>query len=472
MNAFVPLLILYCLITAGSASILFFSFKGKVDVSGHYFLVSELTMFAAIALIILTNLNFNLITPIVLFFGNVLYGVAELAIFFSIYAIARKNNVFFTFLMVALVVTYSIVMEILRLNVNPNLPFLIVPLIISIFQFGTFYIYRYITDKELRSNPFLKWICYLEFILGCISIVRALSFFTSEVIVQRQPPLLSVLIYTLVITLSIFRYFAYQSFRMTWAKPLTHPKNFLNENLVRALEEKNQLLEKLSKSNRMIGMGALASSLAHQLSQPLTAVNLKIEILKRHIDKLGSPTRIHDLAEEINIQLKSLTELVINLRYLFGNQPNNFKKVELKEISDAILKIIEPTIQSNKINFIKTYKDSPIVLGDAIQLQQILVNLFNNAIEAVNSNQNNNKNIELEISQIGLMAKIVIKDNGPGIDQHNLSTLFELYKTTKKEGMGLGLWLSKIIIQRHQGDIRVEIQPNGTHFVIEIPITD
>jgi len=472
MNAFIPLLLVYGFITIGSASILYFSFKGKVDRSGNYFLISELAMLGVIIQTLLTNLYPNFATPIVLFLGNFFYGVAEGAIFFSVYTLTRKNDTLFAVLILILVALYDIVIEIVRFNINPNLPFLVAPFLSSIFELSTFFLYYIIKDKELKSNPFLKSVCYLEFTLGCMSLVRALSFFTSEVITHRQPSTVSLLIYTLIITLCIFRYIAYQSFRMSWVRPATHPENFLNKNLVRALEEKNQLLEKLSRSNRMIGMGALASSLAHQLSQPLTGVNLKIEILKRSLDKLELPTRAHHLVDEINSELKNLTELVKNLRFLFGNQPNNFKKLELKEISESILKIIEPTIQSNKIIFTKNYKNSPIVLGDAIQLQQVLINLFNNAIEAVNANQNKNKNIELEISQIGPMARIIIKDNGPGIEEHNLLTLFELYKTTKNEGMGLGLWLSKIIIQRHQGDIKVENQPDGTRFVIEIPITD
>lgn len=470
MNPIVPLMTLYGLITLGSASILFFSFKGKVDASGNYFLVAELAMLPVIIQVISTNLIPGIASPLILFLGNFFYGLSEAAIFFGIYVLTRRNNTIFLMATIIYIAIYCIFLEILRFYYDAKLPLLVGPIFFSIFEFGTFYICRNLTNKELRSNLFLKWLCYLEFSLGCISIVRILSNLTDEPVTPRQPALSGIVIFIVIIFISVFRYIAYQSFRMSWANFSTNPANFLNKNLVRVLEEKNQLLEKLLISNRMIGMGALASSLAHQLSQPLTGVNLLIELLRRHLHKLGSSIETLKLVDDINAQLNNLTELVKNLRFLFGNQPNNFKEIVLTNVSDAILKIIEPTIEANKIKFIKIYNASPIVLGDAIQLQQVLINIFNNAIEAINDAPNVKKVIEMEISQIGLLAQITIKDSGMGIDSMTQSSLFELYKTTKKGGMGLGLWLSKIIIEKHHGEIKVENHQSGTLIIIQIPV--
>lgn len=469
MNAIVPIMTLYGLITLGSAGILFFSFKGKVDTSGNYFLIAELGMLPVIIQVISTNLIPNIATPLVFFLGNFFYGLSEAAIFFAIYVLTRKNNSFFFIATIIYIASYCIFLEILRYYYDPKLPLLIAPIFFSIFEFGTFFICRAIIDKDLRSNLFLKWICYLEFTLGCISIIRILSNLTAEPVTPRQPGLSSIFIFVVIIFISVFRYVAYQSFRMSWANSSTNSENFLNKNLVKALEEKNRLLEKLLISNRMIGMGALASSLAHQLSQPITGVNLQFELLKRHLHKLGSALETQKLVDTIHSELKNITELVKNLRFLFGNQPNDFKKIELTNTSDAILKIIEPSLESNKIKFIKSYENNPVILGDAIQLQQVLINVFNNAIEAVNDSHKNEKVIQLAINQIGLIAQITIKDNGLGIDPTVLPTLFELYKTTKKGGMGLGLWLSKIIIEKHHGEIKVENTDVGTIFIIQIP---
>ena len=472
MNAIVPLMTLYGLITIGSASILYFSFKGKVDSSGNYFLLAELAMLPVIALVILTNLIPNIATPFIHFLGNFFYGLSEVAIFFSIYVLTRKNNSIFFIAAVIYIISYCIFLEILRYSYDAKLPLLIAPIFFAIFEFGTFYICRTIKDKDLRSNLFLRWLCYLEFALGCISIIRILSYLTEQPVTPRQPVLFGIFLFVVIIFISIFRYIAYQSFRMSWARPTTNPENFLNKNLVRALEEKNQLLEKLLIFNRRIGVGALASSLAHQLSQPLTGINLQIELLKRHLSKQEFTNQTYKLVEEIDLQLKNLTELVKNLRFLFGSHNNDFKKLELTKISDEIFKIIEPTIKANKIKFIKNYKDSPIILGDAIQLQQVLINLFNNAIEAMNASRGLDNEIQIEICQIGLMARITIKDSGAGIDPLILPNLFELYKTSKKEGMGLGLWLSKIIIEKHHGMIMVEELQAGTHFILEIPVAN
>ena len=119
----------------------------------------------------------------------------------------------------------------------------------------------------------------------------------------------------------------------------------------------------------------------------------------------------------------------------------------------------------------KVFNAHPIVLGDAIQLQQVLINLFNNATEAIEHSNAARREIKLSLLADHEFASISVEDTGGGIDTSMLANMFELYKTTKKNGLGVGLWLSKTIIDKHRGNINAANSVHGgAVFTIHIPL--
>lgn len=470
MSPFIPLLTLYALITIGSASVLFFSFKEQVDTSGKYFLLGELSMLPVLIQVILVNLYPNLAQYPVFFLGNLFYIISEISILLSIYAltnIVRRNQYWVA---IAIAIAYSIFIEFCRINIDPKLPFLLLPLSSIGLAIATYIACKKCANNELQSNLFLKWFGYLEIALTCIAVIRSASYFSDTPISPRSPTISTLLIFTVFSALNIFRYITYQSIRISWIDPRSSVSNFLNKTLVKVVDEKNQLLDELISSNRAIGISALASSLAHQLSQPLTGINLQVELLKRSafdpIYQEYSKKLLNDMGKE----LEDLSALVKNLRLLFEDSSSKYEHIELTKISDAILAIIEPTLRVNHINLKTSYLNRPIVMGNVIQLQQVLINIFNNAIQAINTCNPRVREISLEISQIGENAILTVLDSGPGISQSMLKNIFELYKSTKKDGLGVGLWLSKTIIQKHNGDIRAINISEGALFEIQIPL--
>ena len=110
-------------------------------------------------------------------------------------------------------------------------------------------------------------------------------------------------------------------------------------------------------------------------------------------------------------------------------------------------------------------------MGDAIQIQQVLINLLNNAIDAIAAANPISREIKLTISLDGLYVFINIEDSGSGIDSNLLPSIFQLFKTTKEEGLGVGLWLSQTIIHKHQGFITAANSTSGgALFSIRIPL--
>jgi len=476
MNSFITLVIIYGLLTIGSASILYFSFRERVDASGKYFLTSELLVLPVLSQVIATNWYPELgMKWYILFAGNAFYIASEIAIFFSIYTLTR--NVDFIKFGISLFIGcgYCALIEYCRFHINPMLPILLSGISSASLAIATFYICITSTNEELKSNLFLKWISYLEIILVVFALFRMASYFSSTPIMPRQPSTAVVLLYTFFVSVNVFRYFFYLSLRISWVNPIADQANLLNKNLVKVLEDKNKLLTGLITSNRALGMSTLASSLAHQLSQPLTGINFQAEAIKRDLIKIENNQKAVSTLDKMSIELNKVTDLVKNLRKLFENQNSEFEPINLIQISEGILEIIEPTLKSNKINLVRTYHHDLVCMGDAIQIQQVLINVFNNAIDSikskVNTDESNSKEIRFDISQNNSFAILSIADSGSGIDPVLLQNMFELYKTTKKGGLGIGLWLSKEIMDKHQGNITAKNNPDGgAIFEICIPL--
>ena len=175
---------------------------------------------------------------------------------------------------------------------------------------------------------------------------------------------------------------------------------------------------------------------------------------------------------KISDQLTKLSELVLNLRQLFTSKNEQFLPLNLQKITNEILEIIEPTLASKKILLLKTFQSNPICFCDKIQIQQVLINIFTNAIDAVTDSEPPIKEIRIGITEDTSFAKLRIEDTGGGIDTELLPKIFDLYSTTKSDGLGVGLWLCKTIVEKHQGSITASTGLNGgAIFEILIPLS-
>jgi len=349
---------------------------------------------------------------------------------------------------------------------------------VLVYSLGTFVIACWtgficfsIKDTELRNNPFIKCIKWTQVAIGAFALLRMASYFSSDLITPRQPSNLTTILFATYSALAIFRYISYQSLRISWVNPKVLDINSLNRALALTMIEKDHLLRGLIASNRVLGISALANSLAHQISQPLTAIALQTETLKRDLSKDPSNNRYLIVLDKVAHQLGKLSALVNNLRQLFNSRGYALHEISLQALTNEILEIIHPTLKAKKIRLKKVFIANPMVLGDSIQLQQVLINLFNNAADAIEQSNTNLREIILTISSDDQFARISIEDTGGGIDPHLLPNLFELYKTTKKNGLGIGLWLSKTIIDKHRGSIHgANRAEGGAIFTLSIPL--
>lgn len=473
MSALAALSITYLLITICSASILYFSFKGKIDASGRYFFLGELLILPGILGVTISSISPEYLgTPLFLTINTSVW-LAHICVLFSIYALAHDIDNRKFLLSVGLGIVYAVSIEIYR-STNPPIQntTLIASTADAIFSFWTYALCKSTQDRELKKNLFFRWIKNIELMLGIFACIRILSCFSDAPINPRIPTAAAITFYIFFLILNVFRYISYQSLRISWVGYRASSINALNENLAVVTQEKNHLVQGLIASNRVIGIGALASSLAHQLSQPLTAIGLQTETLRRDLKNSDGNQVAVVMLDKINLQLSKLTNLVKNLRQLFNTNIHDFHEVDLTFAVNELLEIIEPTLEAKKIRLTKVIDNNITILGDAIQIQQVLINLLNNAIDSISQSDPKSRDIKISIDSNDQFALIDIEDTGAGIDIKMLPTMFELYKTSKKDGLGIGLWLCKTIIKKHQGDISASNSPSGgARFTIQIPLS-
>lgn len=472
MNSLATLALIYFFFTLISSSILFNAFRKELDQSALYFLFSEVCILVVCAVVFLTNVELIDASPVSIGIPNFGALCAELAILFSILStITRVEKKWFVLSVVSFLFL-TIFFESIRSPEHHESIILAHALILTSLFLTNYLVCAYKLAPLFASNPFIQLFKWFELGLVGYGLLRLLASLSGAPVIPRGPPTdLAIAVFSLYVVMASFRYVSYVGFRITWVDPKNPSENSLNQTLVKAIEEKNHLLRGLIASNRVLGISALASSLAHQLSQPLTTIAIRAETTRRDLIRANhSPLSIASL-DEISVQSARLAGLVQNLRQLFGSKKNEPQRFQLQKVTDEILDVIHPALESPKIFVSTNYQADPVVVGDRIQIQQVLINVLNNAMDAVGQIKNGRRDISIHLTEKEGLAILSVRDNGEGIKADILPSLFDLYMTTKENGLGVGLWLSKTIMERHQGRISGFNLPNGgAQFDIEIPL--
>ncbi len=225
----------------------------------------------------------------------------------------------------------------------------------------------------------------------------------------------------------------------------------------------------LIQSEKLSAVGEFVAGVAHELNNPLAAVMGFAELLREA--EVNSPYRrqldlIYKAAQRCQKIVQSL------LSFARRHQPER-KPVCSNELVEAVLEIVAYPLRTGNIELVtKLDRNLPMVMADGHQIQQVLLNIINNARQALEAHQSRGRiTISSDVSDKNV--RITIRDNGPGIPPENLGRIFDPFFTTKEVGKGTGLGLSLCygIIQEHGGNITVESRAGqGAAFIIELPI--
>jgi signal transduction histidine kinase len=244
-------------------------------------------------------------------------------------------------------------------------------------------------------------------------------------------------------------------------------------NLKQLLDEREEIIRQLALFNKTAGMGALVASLAHELNQPLTAIQLNAELIDAAMgqgDTSHNATVQLAMRDLMNDNQRAAT-IIKTLRNMFGSGRKTISQFDLNDLIHDVLLLCKAKIDKQHIQLVlELHAEAVPITGDKSQLQQVLLNLITNAIDAFENNDASHKCISVSTHISNGQVTLTVADTGSGIAPDVASTLFDLLRTTKKEGMGIGLWLSRTIVESHQGTIEFETRVAlGTTFKVILP---
>lgn len=235
-----------------------------------------------------------------------------------------------------------------------------------------------------------------------------------------------------------------------------------------AYEELKSLQNQLLQSEKMASIGILASSLAHELDTPLATISGYCELLAEDIQDENLLGRVKTISEQV-IKCQKTTRGLLD----FSRKSNCERKLcNIHTLINSILSLVEHRLVIHKIKLHTTFDDrAPSVLVDGNQIQQVILNLVNNAVDALP--RGGDIFIETRMNQEAKSVEIIFEDNGIGIPHEKQRHIFSPFFTTKEPGKGTGLGLSicKNIISAHNGKITLESHAgSGTKFAISLPL--
>ncbi len=235
-----------------------------------------------------------------------------------------------------------------------------------------------------------------------------------------------------------------------------------------------RLQQSVERLDRLATIGTLSAGMAHEIKNALVAV-------KTFVDLLLEKNKSDELAELVGREMNRVNTIVRQLLRFGGTTRPAHSAVRLHDVLEHSLRMVQHQLDGKLISLNRAFKaTSDTVQGDDHQLEQVFVNLFLNAVDATGANGSLTVQTEF-IGAAGLEVaapqcagqphvRITVADTGAGISPENLAQMFEPFFTTKNNGTGLGLPISRRIVQEHHGLITVESQPNkGTTFSIVLP---
>ena len=256
------------------------------------------------------------------------------------------------------------------------------------------------------------------------------------------------------------------------ARFFEHDDNNLIYAIARDVSEQHALTDKMVQADKLVLLGQLSAGVAHEIRNPLAAINLNLQLMKRNTGKEDKNFNYIKNAMSGAERISRIVELTLNF-----SRPATPKveKVNLNQIIPNSLDMVKPIIKRKDIKLkIRLQEDLPETVADAKQIQQVFINLLTNASDAIDGSGEIRINTYTEIgnkANEGSYVVASIEDTGSGIQPEDLQKIFNPFFTRKTEGTGLGLPITQRILHQHNGVIDVESNANeGTCFYVKLPL--
>lgn len=243
----------------------------------------------------------------------------------------------------------------------------------------------------------------------------------------------------------------------------------LRESETRADEQRREL----AHLGRVALVGELSTALAHEMKQPLAAIMANVSVGQRLLQADGSATaQLREILDDIASDDRRARDVIDHLRDLVKKNGSNAQVLSVNAVVSEVLALMRSDLQRRGVVArTRLCEPDPLVLGDRVELQQVILNLVMNACDAMADTVPGDRRLIISTTRED-DARIEIRDAGSGIPADGLAKIFEPFVTTKRDGLGLGLAICRSIASAHGGSISAANNPDGgATFVVSLPLT-
>lgn len=236
--------------------------------------------------------------------------------------------------------------------------------------------------------------------------------------------------------------------------------------IINDITDQSKLEEQLRRNQRLDAMRNLAFSVAHEIKNPLNAINLLIDLIRKKFKPVADEEKLHKHLNTVSSEIHRLSDIVE--QYLRFSRPTtlNLSAVHVPDLLNEIADLHVPELASQNIQLKIDVVDHDPLQVDRDQLKQLFINLIKNAQEAIRDGGH----ISVTGRIVDIFYEVRVTDDGVGIPENDQSAVFDLYFTSKSKGNGVGLSVAQQIVEAHGGTIDVESeQGKGTTFIVRLP---
>jgi len=234
----------------------------------------------------------------------------------------------------------------------------------------------------------------------------------------------------------------------------------------------NGLRSELTNMARITSLGALTASIAHEVNQPLSGIVTNAGTCLRMLS--SDPPNLDGARETARRTIRDgnrASDVVTRLRALFGKKEVATEPVDLNEAAREVIALSLSDLERQRVALQLEFADQlPALVGDRIQLQQVVLNLLRNASEAMSGIEDRPRHLLIRTEHAGESVRLMVQDSGIGLSTKDVERLFESFYTTKRDGMGIGLSISRSIIEARRGRMWAAANDGpGATFAFSIP---
>lgn len=326
-----------------------------------------------------------------------------------------------------------------------------------------YFAYRFIVLSTV-PNIYMRVLIIVTLIHGGLWIFRSISgLFGGYYLISTQA-MTNIIFVLIFVMLSTARQFLYVLLRLSSTSQE-------RKMLVALNEEKNKLISSLLKVNKTVATGALSATVAHEVNQPLGAIKLTLNLLRIKLDK-GTVNNVELKNEMLWLEgeVDRAAATVNNLKAVFQESEVSSERLNLVDLTEFVINLSSLDLKKRKISVVKHYDENCWVSVNEGEIRQVLINVLGNAADALVATDRPDRQIVVTVKKHRAEVILIIADNGLGINPAYQSQIFELLHTNKAHGTGVGLWLSRALMTRHNGTIDYSpTEGGGATFTIKLP---